>query len=74
MTDEQYKANFRLSRATTARAMERLHQPASFRKKLLLFLYYIGSIVSFRRVSTLFGVSVSTAWSYVDEVVSALVH
>ena len=73
MTEDQFRANFRLTRTTTAKAMEVTHKPPIFRKKLLLFLYYLGSIVSFRKVATVFGVSVSTAWEYVSDVVATLV-
>ena len=74
MTEDQYRANFRLSTVTTTRVMDHIGQPAYFRKKLLLFLYYLGSIVSFRKVATVFGLSVSTAWSYVADVVTVLIN
>ena len=73
MTKEQYRANFPLSRTTIARAMDIAGQPALFQKKLHLFLYYLGSIISTRKVATVFSVSVSTAWEYVDSVVKVLI-
>ena len=72
MTDEQNKAHFRLTRTTTQRALQQVDQGEHFEKKLLLFLYYIGSIISFKKVATLFGISVSSAWRYVDCVLTVL--
>ena len=41
-------------------------------KKLLLFLWYLGSVVSFRKVAMLFGLSLGAAWSSMDHVVTLL--
>ena len=83
MTDEQLKEQFRLSRATVAEVMDVIGEreenpmtglpPTDRKKQVLLTLWYLGSLVSFRRVAMLFGLALSTAWSYVDEVVTLLV-
>ena len=77
MTDIQFKENFRLNRHTVTRVVEALgedaqEQPLRMEFQLLLFLYYVGSIISFRKVAMVFGVSVSTAWEYVHNVVGLL--
>ena len=39
---------------------------------MLVLLYYLDSIISFRKVALIFNLSISTAWSFVDEVVHLL--
>lgn len=78
LTDQQYKENFRLSRHTVGTIVELLGDEdgdgtgRTMEFKILLLLYYFGSITSFRKVALVFGLAVSTAWSFVDQVVHLL--
>ena len=84
MTDEQFKEQFHLSRATVAEVMDVIGEreenpvtglpPTDRKKQVLLTLWYLGSMVSFRKVAMLFGLALSTAWSHVAEVATLLVN
>ena len=76
LTETQFKENFRLGRETVASVVELLEEDDANGKpmelKVLVLLYYLGSIISFRKVALIFNLSISTAWSFVDEVVRLL--
>lgn len=83
LTDQQYKEQFRLSRDAVRRVLEAVEHGRGeqddendenpLEKKLLVCLWYMGSVVSFRKVAMVFGMSLGAAWAAVDEVVALLV-
>ncbi|XP_037091491.1 putative nuclease HARBI1 [Pollicipes pollicipes] len=84
LTGEQYAEQFRLKRGTVGRIVGLLgerdenpsgqgREPNPREKQELLTLWYLGSIISFRKVAMLFGLATCTAWRFVDEVIEDLV-
>ena len=77
LTDKQYKEQFRLSRHTVGCILEALDEDDDAQiplaKKLLLLLWYLGSVVSIRKVAMMFGLSLGAAWASMDQVVTMLV-
>ncbi|XP_043222665.1 putative nuclease HARBI1 [Amphibalanus amphitrite] len=82
LTEQQYREQFRLSRATVAQISNMLGRqqhpfgagkpPPPREKQILLTLWYLGSVMSLRKVAMLFGVSTMTALKYIAEVTSLL--
>ena len=85
MSDDEFRENFRVNRDTLACLVEILgerdgtfpsHCPitshTSRERQLLLALYYLGSTVSFRKISEQFNMTMSSAFDFIDEVVEQL--
>ena len=79
LNDRQFKEQFRLTRESVAKVMNLIAEDEEegsgipLRKKLLLFLWYSGSVVSFRKVAILFGMSLGAAWTAANDVIRRLV-
>ena len=84
MSDEEFRNNFRVSRSTLSSMVDILGgrdtagsgvgplATASRERQLLLTLYYLGSIASFRKISEQFNMTMSSAFEFIDEVVELL--
>ncbi|KAF0294617.1 putative nuclease HARBI1 [Amphibalanus amphitrite] len=87
MSDAEFRENFRVKRSTLACLVEILgerdgtfqsHCPInsymSRERQLLLALFYLGSTVSFRKISEQFNMTMSSAFDFIDEVVEQLAN
>ena len=79
LNDRQFKEQFRLTRGSVTKVLNLITEEddaaagTPLRKILLLLLWYMGSMVSFRKVAILFGMSLGAAWSAVRDVTNRLV-
>lgn len=76
LSEKEFQSHFRLTKSSFEHGMvmiaTAIHPKDKFEKKMLLFLRYLATQETLQSLSMTFDVAISTAWSWIRQIMDAL--